>query len=253
MTFAFLETAVPIAFAHRGGTVGAENALAAFDTARQIGYRYIEIDVRTTRDGVPVVFHDADLRRMTGSTHEISDLTATEVASLELHGGDRVPTLAEALNAFPDIRFNIDLKDAAAVEPVAELLRCTDSLSRVCITSFSESRIDAARRLLGPEVCTGLGIAGVLRFVATSLWPGYLEHPEAAVLQLPLSWRGVPVVTPHLVAKAHNAGLVVHVWTLNDEVSILTALDAGVDGVMTDNLELLKKVLLERGLWDGVK
>lgn len=249
MTFAFLETPMPIAFAHRGGAVAAENALAAFDAAQQIGYRYIEVDVRTTRDGVPVVFHDADLRRMTGRAHQVSDLTAKEVAQLELGGGNGVPTLSEALSAFPDIRFNIDLKDAAAVEPVAELLRRTGALSRVCVTSFSERRIDAARSLLGPEACTGLGIAGVLRFFVTSLWPGYREHPEAAVLQLPLRWHGVPVVTPRLVARAHEAGLAVHVWTLNDEPSISTALDAGVDGVMTDNLKLLKKIFLERGLW----
>jgi glycerophosphoryl diester phosphodiesterase len=251
MTFAFLDTPVPIAFAHRGGIEGGENALAAFDAARQIGYRYIETDVRTTRDGVPVVFHDADLRRMTSDARQVKDLTAAEVGQIRLHDGDGVPTLAEALDAFPEIRFNIDLKDTAGVEPVAALLRRTGALPRVCVTSFSERRIDEARSLLGPEACTGLGIAGALRFFATSVVPGRVEHSDAAVLQLPLRWHGVPVVTPRLVARAHEAGLAVHVWTLNDETSISVALDSDVDGIMTDDLELLKKILLKRGLWNG--
>lgn len=249
LTYPFLDSCVPIAFAHRGGNEGGENILAAFDAARRLGYRYIETDVRTTRDGVPLVFHDTDLLRVTGQGGKVRDLTAAEIVQMKLPSGGTVPSLTEALDAFPKLRFNIDLKDTAAVEPVTRLLRDSEALERVCITSFSEGRVARVRHLLGPEACTGLGVAGALRFAATSILPGKGRAGGAAVLQLPLRWRGWPIITPGLVARAHAAGLAVHVWTLNDAASITAALDAGVDGIMTDRLRLLKKILEERGLW----
>lgn len=250
LTFPFLDSRVPIAFAHRGGSKEGENVLVAFEAARGLGYRYIETDVRTTGDGVPLVFHDPDLRRLTGVPAQVHDLSAAEVAQLKLPGGETVPTLAEALDAFPDLRFNIDLKDAAGVEPVVRVVRRSGALERVCVTSFSERRVATARRLLGPAACTGLGVAGAMRFAFTSFLPGGGRSGGAAVLQLPLHWHGLPVVTSGVVARAHEAGLAVHVWTLNDATSIAAALDAGVDGVMTDRLELLKEILIERDLWD---
>lgn len=251
MGFDFLDAPVPIAFAHRGGSESGENALAAFESAQRLGYRYMETDVRTTRDGVPMVFHDPDLLRVTGRAGDVSDLTEAELAEIPLPCGNRIPTLAEALDSFPALRFNIDLKDSAGVVPVARLLAEREALQRVCITSFSERRIAAARRLLGPDVCTGLGIAGTLRFAALSVLPWEHRRQKAAVLQLPLHRWGIPVVTPGLVRKAHKAGLAVHVWTLNDETSISAALDHGVDGVMTDRLRLLKKIFISRGLWQS--
>jgi glycerophosphoryl diester phosphodiesterase len=83
----------------------------------------------------------------------------------------------------------------------------------------------------------------VLRFMVTGRSGG------ANVLQLPLHWHRLPIVTRPLVGHAHRAGLSVHVWELNDARSIERALDRGVDGVMTDRPELLKRVLAERGLW----
>lgn len=229
--------------------MGAENALATFAAAEDLGYRYIEIDVRTTRDGVPVVFHDADLRRMTGRAAKVEELTAGEVGELRLPHGNRIPGLAEALTEFPRLRFNIDLKDDAALGPVARVLVEEDALSRVCVTSFSHRRISAARELLGPRACTGLGVAGVGVLAATALLPGGGWTGGASVLQIPFRWRGRALVHPGLVALAHRAGLVVHVWTLNEKAEIEAALDAGVDGVMSDRLELLKETLGSRGLW----
>jgi glycerophosphoryl diester phosphodiesterase len=160
-----------------------------------------------------------------------------------------VPTLVETLEAFPRLRFNIDLKDGAAVEPVAQLLVEANAVQRVCLTSFSERRIAAARRLLGPEVCTGLGVTGVLRAMLTSLFPNLDATQGAKVLQVPFSWRGIPLVTPRVVDRAHRSNLALHVWTLNDRPNIEKALDLGVDGVMTDSPQLLKETLLSRGLW----
>lgn len=210
----------------------------------------METDVRTTRDGVPLIFHDQDLQRMTGHSGDVGDLTAAEIAQLALPGGDAIPTLAEALETLPDLRFNIDLKDDEAVQPVSRVLAETGALQRVCVTSFSERRVAAARRLLGPDACTGLGIGGTLRFAISSILPGPARS-QAAVLQLPLGWHGIRLITARTVKRAHEAGLSLHAWTLNDESSIELALDLGVDGVITDRLQLLKDILVSRGVWHG--
>lgn len=254
LTYAFLNGPSPIAFAHRGGSSADENGLAAFGRAARMGFRYIETDVRATRDGIPFIFHDKRLGRMTGCNRALHDLKASEVRRLSLPRGEPIPTLRETLEAFPNLRFNLDLKEDAAVEPVAKVLEGIKAQLRVCVTSFSERRVAMVRRRLGPSVCTGLGISGVLRTVVDSMipWGGTRWSQTAAVIQLPLEWRGVALVTPTSVDKFHEAGLAVHVWTLNDRAAIGKALDAGVDGVMTDRPELLKEVLLTRGLWRQV-
>lgn len=247
----FLDNPSPIAFAHRGGSVKTENCLAGFEAAEQLGLRYIETDVRTTRDGVPMVFHDQDLQRMTGFSGTMDQMDSDDVARLTLPGGEKIPTLEETLETFPEMRFNLDLKDDAAVEPVVRMLERMDAKLQVCLTSFSERRVDAVRRALGPEVCTGLGVTGVLRGVFNKFLP-WCEHDwtrGAAVVQIPLRIRGVPVVTPHMVERAQEAGLAVHVWTLNNRSTIERALDLRVDGVMTDKPKLLKEILVARGLW----
>lgn len=249
--YPYLDAPRPIAFAHRGGGDGAENGLAAFREAEVLGYRYVETDVRTSRDGIPMVFHDPDLQRMTGEASPVAALTARELKRLALPDGGEIPTLAEALDAFEYLRFNLDLKDAAGIEPVAAVLERTGARDRVCVTSFSQRRIAHARRSLGAEVATGIGVLGAIVFVLGSLLPVPAAPLAggAAVLQLPLRWRGVPVVTRRLLRRAHEAGLQVHVWTLNDAPTINEALDLGVDGVMSDRLEMLKAQLVKRGAW----
>lgn len=192
-----------------------------------------------------MVFHDRDLDRMTGHRGRVADLTAAEVQRLTLSDGEAIPTLSEVLEALPELRFNIDLKDEAGIEPVTRLIRSAEAIDRVCVTSFSERRAAAARRLLGPDACTGLGVWGVARFVLTGRTAG------AAVLQMPFRARGIRVARGGVVRRAHRAGLPLHVWTLNDATSIEHALDLGVDGIMTDRPAVLKAVLEERGEWSS--
>lgn len=251
MTHSFLDSPSPIAFAHRGGSWGSENALSAFQAVQRLGYRYIETDVRASRDGVAFVFHDENLSRMTGFDRAISDLDAAEIRGLVLPAGDAIPTLEEALERFPDLRFNIDLKDDRCVAAVVKVVEGLNVQRRVCITSFSERRVVEVRRLLGPTVCTGLGVGGTLRTLLGAALPFRLPTLTggAAVLQVPFRWHGVRVLNAEFVKRANDAGLAVHVWTLNDRPVIEAALNLGVDGVMTDQPRLLKGILEERGLW----
>ena len=138
----FLDSPRPLAFAHRGGAYhpeieGLENTLAAFRHAVDLGYAYLETDVHVTSDGVLLAFHDAVLDRVTDLQGRLSELTADQVSVARIREAHPVPTMAELLEEFPDARFNIDLKAAAAVRPLAELLARTGSLDRVCIGSFS--------------------------------------------------------------------------------------------------------------------
>ncbi len=157
----YLDAPWPLAFAHRGGAAeGVENGLSAFAAVQRLGYRYVETDIRTTADGVPVVFHDADTSRLTGEAGRVEDLPLAAVRELALAEGERVATLEEVLDAFPGLRFNIDLKDAGgASAPCPAVLARTGAGRRVCVTSFAHRRVRAGpAAALGPEVCTGLGV-----------------------------------------------------------------------------------------------
>jgi len=251
MNHEFLDSPSPIPFAHRGGATDAENGLSAFGAAAELGFRYNETDVRASRDGVAFIFHDESLVRMTGLDRKLAQLNSGEVRALSLPGGERIPTLREALTAFPRLRFNLDLKEDAVIEPVSRTIAELGVQQRVCVTSFSERRISAVRKRLGSEVCTGLGISGPLRVGLGSLLScGRLNvRGEASVLQIPFRWKGLPVLSSALVKRIQGQGLSLHVWTLNERDDIEQALDIGVDGVMTDRPQLLKQIMIWRDLW----
>jgi glycerophosphoryl diester phosphodiesterase len=233
LRYRFLDHPGPIPFAHRGNTAGnVENTIASFEAVAGLGYRYVETDVRTTRDGVLVVFHDKTLKRITGDERAVGAVRFAELTD--------VPALTEVLETFPDLRFNVDMKDRPSVEALAGVLKATNCLDRLCVASFSEARLRRIRRLAGPDLCTSIGVAGMTGFVFGAPPRG------AAAVQAP-----VALLRPALVERAHRRGLQFHVWTLNDRDSILRAVRAGADGIMTDEPVLLKAVLQEQGRWPG--
>lgn len=255
---AFLDHPGPIPFAHRGGAEGParENTLSAFKIAVDTGYRYLETDVHATSDGVLLAFHDRRLQRVTDTKGRISMLTAAEVSQARI-GDEPIPTMADLLEAFPDARFNIDVKEPNAIGPLTELLRRTDAVERVCISSFSDARLTAMRAVFGPELCTSAGPREAFRFWRASrrLKAGEVPDPAAlpgvaaACLQVPPGLGRVVVVDERLLAAAHAAGLPVHVWTVNEAADMERLLDLGADGIMTDRLDTLKTVLTKRGTW----
>ncbi|NUP47141.1 MAG: glycerophosphodiester phosphodiesterase [Catenulispora sp.] len=254
----FLRHDGPIPFAHRGGAAGpaGENTLAAFRLAVRAGYRYLETDVHATSDGVLLAFHDRRLHRVTDTRGRIRALSAAEIAKARI-GDEPIPTMAELLAAFPDARFNIDVKEPNTMAPLAELLHRADALERVCVSAFSDVRLSTVRELLGPGVCTSAGPREAWRMWRASrrLKPGERPDPDtlpalaADCLQLPPALGRIIVVDDRLLAAAHAAGLPVHVWTINDQAEMERLLDLGVDGIMTDRLDTLKTVLTKRGTW----
>ena len=250
---AYLDGRPPRAFAHRGwhtaDLTGLENTMAAFRRAVDEGYRHLETDVRATEDGRLVVFHDARLDRVTDRRGEIGQLPWGRVANVRVGGKEPIPQLAEVLEEFPDARFNIDAKADAVVGPLADTIRRCNARERVCVVSFSDRRLAALRAAVGPSVAWALGPRETFRLFGSSVVRRTFST-SAVAAQVPVFYRRVQVVTPRFLQIAHDAGLEVHVWTIDDPAEMRRLLDLGVDGIMTDRPDVLREVLIQRGAWN---
>ncbi|MFJ5532057.1 glycerophosphodiester phosphodiesterase [Streptomyces sp. NPDC093261] len=246
----YLDHPGPIAFAHRGGAAdGLENTAAQFRRAVAAGYRYIETDVHATADGKLVAFHDATLDRVTDGAGRIADLPWSDVRQARVAGTEPVPLFEDLLEEFPEVRWNVDVKAEPGLLPLLELIGRTDSWDRICVGSFSEARVARAQRLAGPRLATSYGIRGVLGLRLRSWGLPVRVRRSAVAAQVPCSQSGVPVVDRRFVRTAHALGLQVHVWTINEPEEMHRLLDLGVDGIMTDHIDTLRKVFEDRGTW----
>lgn len=244
------------ALAHRGfshGHENLENSMAAFAAAVDLGYRYVETDAHGTRDGVAVALHDESLDRTTDGTGLVADLPWDEVRRARIGGTEPVPLLTDVLGTWPGLRVNIDVKGDSGVAPVAAAIEATASHDRVCVTSFSPRRRRATLARLSRPVATSAGRGEVIRFLVgarlrlSPLVSLGLRRVDA--LQVPVAEDGVTVVDARTVAAAHRAGRYVHVWTVDEPAQMHRLLDLGVDGLVTDRADLLRDVLVDRGLW----
>jgi glycerophosphoryl diester phosphodiesterase len=246
----FLSGPLPRIIAHRGLAIEApENTLLAFLRALNAGATHLETDVHASADGVAVISHDPDLSRVVGRDVRIEQLTMPELRRVDLGHGQSFCSLAEALDAFPEARFNIDIKDARAAAPTAEAVLKARATERVLITSFDEKRRRAAAdalpgvassasvtRFLPAILGAKLGLTGVARRALSGL----------VAVQIPERDHGVRLVTARTVRILHAAGVEVHVWTVNDPRDMARLLDLGVDGLVTDRCDLLKSLVASR-------
>ncbi|MFJ5262690.1 glycerophosphodiester phosphodiesterase [Streptomyces sp. NPDC088387] len=246
----YLDHPGPIAFAHRGGAAdGLENTTAQFRRAVQTGYRYIETDLHATRDGRLVAFHDSTLDRVTDGAGRIADLAWDDVRQARVAGKEPVPLFEELLETFPEVRWNVDIKAEPALHPLLGLLEHTGAWDRVCVGSFSEARVIRAQRLAGPRLATSYGTRGVLNLRLRSWGVPAALRASAVAAQVPETQSGIQVVDHRFVRTAHARGLQVHVWTINEPERMHRLLDLGVDGIMTDHIDTLRRVMEDRGVW----
>ena len=273
MPVPFLDTPRPHAFAHRGGAAHVpENSWTAFEHAVKLGYSYLETDARATSDGRLMAFHDRTVDRVTDGSGPIGSLTYQEVKALRVAGSEPIPLIEDLLGAWPEVRFNIDLKDEPGIALLPDVLRRTGAWDRVCVTSFSGSRLRAARGLLDRPVCmaTSPAVIAAIRYTVGPVGPAgpagpagragsasgagrrrqpgllarRLAHWQVRCAQVPAR-----VASGSFVRRAHALGLDVHVWTINDRAEMIRLLDLGADGIMTDDIGTLREVLIERGQW----
>lgn len=223
--------------------------MPAFEGALALGYRYLETDAHVTSDGICLAFHDDRLDRVTDATGIIADLPYRLVRDARVDGREPIPLLEDLVASFPEARINIDAKHDASVEAVANVVRRTGAIDRVCIGSFSDARTARMREELGPRLCTSLGPKGTAKLRSGSFGLPGAGHLDGVCAQVPHRVRGVTLVDERFVTKAHTVGQQVHVWTIDDPDEMHQLLDLGVDGIMTDRPQVLKDVLVSRGAW----
>jgi glycerophosphoryl diester phosphodiesterase len=255
----------PRIFAHRGDAAHfPENTLPSFKSAVEIGADVIETDVRRSRDGHFMVFHDDTIDRITNGQGRVGDYTLEELKRFD--AGYRysaagecfpfrgkkmpIPSLEEALSEFPQQRFNVDLKadDPSQAADYCALIRRCNAAERVLTASEFTGNLKAVRSLM-PEMATSAshGEVAAVFFLYKSGMLFAKNGFEADALQIPEFYRNWHVAAPGLVLSIHGKGIRVHVWTVNREADMCRLLDIGVDGIITDDPCLLKKVIESRG------
>lgn len=215
---------------HRGARFyEPENTLRSFRKALELGVDTVELDVRRTKDGEIVVIHDAEVDRTTNGKGLVNELTLKEIKQLVTEGGERIPTLEEALDLLDKrVRVLIELKEAGFEEEVLKIAREKGLEKNVIIISFLEEALKRVRELDG-DVETGLI---------------YVRHrnPIKAALELKTNYLLPLYRFAHTaeIRKAHENGLKVIVWTINKQEEVSEYIGKGVDGIASDKPDILK-------------
>jgi glycerophosphoryl diester phosphodiesterase len=278
--------------AHQGGENEApSDTMFAFKTALAKGVDMLELDVHATADGEIVVLHDATVDRTTNGSGSVDELTLAQIQAFDAahwfvpekgtthSAGEgeyvyrgvatgaaappsgfsasdfRIPTLREALETFPGVPTNIEIKNyfpntAPYEKTLADLLREFGRSDDVIVVSFFDHAMELFK-LWAPEIDTATATveAAIFHTSARGALPG-LPNPRYVALQVPMIFDTIPgvpveVVTADFVANAHANGLAVHVWTINDVPTMCALIEMGVDGIMNDFPTLMEQVLAD--------
>ena len=247
----FAGFARPLLFAHRGASALApENTVEAFDLATRFGADVLEMDVHMTQDGQVVVIHDATLERTTEGVGPVAAMSYNDLRRLDagfrfvtpagakpfLGRGCTVPRLEEVLRTFPNMGFNIEIKQATPAMVPAVLSLLERFAPRAVVLAAGDPVVMQQIEAAATGIALGLSTAQVkqVMWAATTGWPVPLAlHGRA--LQIPPRWRGIPVATKRVVACARRCGMPVHVWTINQPTAATRLLAYDIDGIMSDD------------------
>ena len=245
---------IPLIIAHRGASALApENTLAAFQKAIEMGAEGVEFDVRLAKDGVPVVFHDANLRRIGQKAGFVSDFTSEELQNLDVgswfnlknpkkaddgFSAETVPTLARLLEFLSDYNglIYVELKHKAEetealVEAVSRIIRQTNLLPKIIVKSFDLEAIYRMRRLI-PEVRSAALFAPKIFTMLDKEKRLLKEAREAEADEISIHYS---LATQSFIKKAKQNGFSTTIWTVNSLVWIRRAQDLGINTIITNN------------------
>ena len=238
----------PIAIAHRGGAAAfgaekykVENTVKAFANAVKLGYNYLELDVMVTADNKVVVLHVASYK-VEGplglkDTPSPTKLQMMKYQELKIFLNREIPTLDELLKSFPKAKFFADVKTDEVVEPLAKLVRSQQAYDRVVVGSFFPRRLAKAHEVLGPRGRINLNISKIPFKLHQD--ERYLKSQDfIGSVHLPYMWA-----TKQRVRSLQTAGIKVLIWTPNTSRRISRAIKLGADGIISDNIVLLKEVI----------
>ncbi|HSA58700.1 MAG TPA: glycerophosphodiester phosphodiesterase family protein [bacterium] len=239
-------TSKPLVIAHRGDTkAGLENTLPAIESALKLAIDGIEVDLQLTRDERVVLFHDDDLQRLADRRGNVREFTLSQLKAFRLQQGGFIPTLEELLDLVRDrVLLNLEIKtrphwyapgDGRLEVKIAETLRKFSLGDSILLSSFHPLPLWRMRRL-APRLRRGV-------LFESKYW----MHRMALPLTRPFSINApLAHATQALVQAAHDAGRRFLVWTVNAEDDMRKCLEAGVDGIITDEPRRLKTLLLHR-------
>ena len=240
----------PMIIAHRGASANApENTLAAFQLAVQQGADGIELDAQLCADGQVVVIHDSTIDRITKESGRVKDLPVTTLCRLDAgshfdvaYKGEPIPTLAKVFEILGrDTYINIELKNYdtpldALPEKVAALVRRYGMLRRVLFSSFNPLSLYRIHRLL-PEVPLGLLALSGIKGAWARGWLGKMLIPYQSL------HANLEDITEALVRRVHSENHEILVYTVNQASDMFRLLDYGVDGIITDDPALARRVV----------
>jgi glycerophosphoryl diester phosphodiesterase len=252
-------------FAHRGGAaLRPENTLLAFDHGMALGADGIELDVRLSRDDVVVVHHDETVERTTNGRGEIASFTADELERLDAgynFGGPShpyrgttggIPRLETVLRRYPTAWLIVEMKlnDPELAHRTLDLVREAGALDRVALGAFG-TRVLHAARAYDPPILTGASREETRLALYRSWvrWP--VRHPRYEAFQVPETAGTTRVVSPRFVRYAHDAGIAVQVWTVNEAADMRRLLGWGVDGLISDRPDVAVEVVRGVGARHG--
>lgn len=252
----------PIAVAHRGGDgagIEKENSIAAFQAAYDLGYRWFETDLVPTRDGMLLALHGRGFQRHPNrdlpSRLRIQRMSYAEVMQSIKIGGEKILTLEELLDAFPDVKFFIDPKTLKAAPALAKsLIKRPQDIDRVWIGSFIPFNNAIVYRIVKQATAqkVGLALLGPLKSIPIKLAAimpilkpvasAYIRWTRAESIHIPYGWiagkSGMKIIE-----LCRELGLKTGVYTPNSNQDIKGSLDKGVDVIMSDNIRILKTLI----------
>jgi glycerophosphoryl diester phosphodiesterase len=266
--YPFFNDGKPRIIGHRGAMGEApENTLLSFQRAFEAGAKYMELDVRGTKEGEVVIMHDATLRRTTNGRSRVSRWTLKEVKALDagywftLDSGAsypyrgrkiEIPTLAELFFNLPEVRVIIEIKQArpSIVRNVIETVRQAHREEQVLLATEKDSIMKEIRRELQQNnlpIATGFSFGEVAAFI--SWLQGGKREPFARsgqAFQIPIEYAGITLVSEQTVNTAHELGVEIFVWTVNEVQEMERLLRLGVDGIITDYPARLRELISHR-------
>jgi glycerophosphoryl diester phosphodiesterase len=232
---------------HRGSSAESpENTLPAFEAAVQRGADAVELDVRLTADGAPVVIHDATLDRTTDRTGPVGAQTLAQLRTVDAgwkfspdggrtfpyRGRDaRIPTLGEVLWSFPRLPVLVEVKEPAAQEAVRRVLLQESAADRCVVAS---EHLEALRVFEEPTFARGASGPEISELYWATILRRRAAHRSYRLLSVPERHRGLPVPTRAFVAAARDRGCPVHVWTVDVPRSAMRLWQRGVCGIVTN-------------------
>ncbi len=266
----FFKGSKPLVMAHQGGEkLAPSNTMLAFHQAASMGVDALEFDLHITKDGKLVAIHDPTVDRTTNRKGKVVNYTLDELEKMDagyrfqnLNGeyryrgkGAQIPTVEEIFQAFPKMKMNIEIKDTNPPEKIDEMVHKLWTLIQkynkeddVLMASFDQKTNEKMEKVSNGRLSISGGQQEATRYVILQkLKLGNLYSPGANALQLPIEDKGLNLATSSLIRQAHQLGMEVHYWTIDDRKTMERLLDMGADGIITNRPDILLDVMKKKG------